>query len=117
MWVGATVDGQRWQLRRACYSRHSLSDAIQAQTPTWLDKLRTHPQQVAMARLTSFELGQIKAHLHHGLGPTAIAAIVQKADGANVSVQGVCDAKAKLEADPKWRPRSTSAIASTSRSG
>ena len=56
-----------------------------------------------MARLTPFELGQIKAHLHHGLGPTAIAALVQKADGAMVSVQGVCDARSKMEADPGWR--------------
>ena len=51
----------------------------------------------------AFELGQIKAHLHHGLGPTAIAALVQKADGEMVSVQGVCDARAKMEADPAWR--------------
>ena len=56
-----------------------------------------------MARLTPFEVGQIKAHLDHGLAATAIAAIVKKADGAHVSVQGVCDAKAKLEEDPSWR--------------
>ena len=56
-----------------------------------------------MARLTPFEIGQIKAHLHDGLSPTDIAGIVKKSDGRNVSVQGVCDAKAKLEGDPKWR--------------
>ena len=56
-----------------------------------------------MARLTPFEVGQIKAHLHHGLGPCAIAAVVKKVDGERVSVQAVCDAKAKLEADPKGR--------------
>lgn len=56
-----------------------------------------------MARLTPFEIGQIKAHLHHGLGPTAIAGIVKKVDGANVSVQGVADVKAKLEESPNWR--------------
>ncbi len=56
-----------------------------------------------MARLGPFEIGQIKAHLHHGLGPTAIAGLVKKADGTNVSPQAVCDAKAKLEGDPAWR--------------
>ena len=56
-----------------------------------------------MARLTAFEVGQIKAHLHHGLGPSAIAGLVKKSDGTHVSVQGVCDAKAKLDADPTWR--------------
>ena len=56
-----------------------------------------------MARLTPFEVGQIKAHLHHGLGPTSIAALVVKADGSCVSVQGVSDVKAKLEADRAWR--------------
>ena len=35
-----------------------------------------------MARLTPFEIGQIKAHLHHGLGATAIANLVAKIDAA-----------------------------------
>lgn len=56
-----------------------------------------------MARLSPFEIGQIKAHLHHGLGPTAIAGIVTKEDGTYISVQGVCDARAKLEENPAWR--------------
>ena len=56
-----------------------------------------------MARLTPFEIGQIKAHLHHGLGATAIAGLVTKIDGASVSAQAVCDVKAKLEENPSWR--------------
>ena len=56
-----------------------------------------------MARLTPFEIGQIKAHLHHGLGATAIAGLVKKIDGASISVQAVCNAKAKLEDNPSWR--------------
>ena len=56
-----------------------------------------------MARLTPFDIGQIKAHLWHGLGPTAIAGIVKKADGTNISAQGVCNVQAKLEQDPAWR--------------
>ena len=30
---------------------------------------------------TAFELGQIKAHIHHGLGPLAISRILVKPDG------------------------------------
>ena len=56
-----------------------------------------------MPRLSPFEVGQIKAHLYHGLGPRAIAGLVKKSDGTNVSVQGVCDTKAKLDGDPSWR--------------
>ena len=55
-----------------------------------------------MARLTPSEIGQIKAHLHRGLGPSAIACIVKKAVGANAPVQGVSDAKAELEENPAW---------------
>ena len=57
----------------------------------------------AMAQLTPFEIGQIKAHAYHQLGPTAIAAIVKKEDGTHPSVQAVADALAKFEASPKWR--------------
>ena len=32
-------------------------------------------------QFTRFEVGQGKAHLHHGLGPTEIARIITKADG------------------------------------
>ena len=56
-----------------------------------------------MARLTPFEVGQIKAHLYHGMGPAAMASIVKKADGQFVSKQAVCNVINKLEADPKWR--------------
>ena len=55
-------------------------------------------------QLSAFEIGQIKAHLHHGLGPTAIARILLKPDGkSRWSDQAVADAIAKLEADPQWR--------------
>ena len=54
-----------------------------------------------MARLTPFEIGQIKAHLHRGLGATATAGPVTKMDGASVSAQAVCDVKTKLEDNPR----------------
>ena len=53
-----------------------------------------------MARLTAFEVGQVKAHAYHDLGPTAISKLVQKSDGEYVSKQSVVDVLAKLEADP-----------------
>ena len=57
-----------------------------------------------MARFTPFEVGQVKAHLHHNLGPSEISRIVLKQDGkSHFSVQAVCDAINKLQADPKWR--------------
>ena len=54
--------------------------------------------------LTPFEVGQIKAHSHHGLGPVAIAKILLKPDGkTHWSVQAIADALAWLEQDPSWR--------------
>ena len=40
-----------------------------------------------MAQRAPLKIEQIKAHLHHGLGPTAIASFVKKADGVNVSLK------------------------------
>ena len=62
-----------------------------------------HPISEHMARLTPFEIGQIKAHADHELGATAIAAIVRKPDGACVSKQAVCDVLQKLKSHPWWR--------------
>ena len=33
------------------------------------------------SQFTAFEVGQVKAHVHHGLGPSAISRIVMKPDG------------------------------------
>ena len=53
---------------------------------------------------TPFEVGQVKAHLHHGLGPTEIARIITKADGkSRFSDTAVANIIAKLEAQPTWR--------------
>ena len=56
-----------------------------------------------MAQLDAFVVGQIKAHVYHGLGPTAIAAIVTKPDNVtHPSVQAVADVIAKLNGK-SWR--------------
>ena len=59
----------------------------------------------AMAyQLGPFEVGQIKAHLEHGLGCTAIAKRLLKADGKNLySESAVYKAMCKLEENPCWR--------------
>ena len=38
-------------------------------------------KQKAQYQFTPFDLGQIKAHMYHGLGATEIARILRKADG------------------------------------
>ena len=70
-------------------------------------------------QFSPFEIGQIKAHVYHGLGATQIARILVKSDGktkwSDSAVQNQMD---KLEEQPKWRgerqegsmrPRKTSA--------
>ena len=34
-----------------------------------------------MSQFSAFEVGQVKAHMHHGLGSQRISAILVKADG------------------------------------
>ena len=57
-----------------------------------------------MSQLTPFEVGQIKAHLHHELGPAEISRIVLKKDGkSRFSDTAIADAIAKLMSNPAWR--------------
>ena len=53
--------------------------------------------------MTPFEYGQIKAHMHHGLGPAAISEMLCKCDGQHPSVEQVSQAVTKLRDDPSWR--------------
>ena len=44
-------------------------------------------------QLGAFDVGQIVAHLHHGLTPAAIARVVKKPDGKSIrSAQAIVDA-------------------------
>ena len=57
-----------------------------------------------MSRLGPFEVGQIKAHLHHGLSGAAILGILKKPDGRTPwNHQTVYNAIDKLKEDPSWR--------------
>ena len=70
-------------------------------------------------QFSAFQVGQVKAHLHHGLNAPQIQDIVVKADGkSHFSEQAIRDCIAKLEDDPFWtgqrqegsaRPRKTTA--------
>ena len=55
-------------------------------------------------QFTPFEIGQVKAHVHHGLGAAEIARILVKADGkTHWSDNAVQKQIEKLEEQPKWR--------------
>jgi len=57
-----------------------------------------------MAQLTPFDIGQIKAHLYHGLKGAAISRILLKPDGkSRWSETAIQIAVSKLESDDDWR--------------
>ena len=59
---------------------------------------------MANARLTPFEIGQIKAHVYHGLSGAAISRVLKKPDGKSFwSETAIQDAINKLEDQPRWR--------------
>ena len=57
-----------------------------------------------MAQLGPFEIGQIKAHVSHGMGGAAISRILFKPGGIKTwSEKCVQDAVKKLADNPDWR--------------
>ena len=55
-------------------------------------------------QFSPFEIGQIKAHVYHGLGAAQIARILVKADGkTHWSDQAVQNQMDKLDGNRKWR--------------
>ena len=62
------------------------------------------PAGSKQARLGPFEVGQIKAHMHHGLNPTDISKLVKKPGGKlTFSAHAIADAVAKLNNNKAWR--------------
>ena len=58
----------------------------------------------AKYQLTSFEVGQVKAHLEHGLSGREIARRVFKADGKTTyGSQAILNCITKLTENPRWR--------------
>ena len=55
------------------------------------------------ARLTPYEVGQIKAHHAHGMGPVDIAGVVVKTDGAHPTHSAVSQTLSHLGRNGKWR--------------
>jgi hypothetical protein len=63
-------------------------------------------QERELANLSPFEVGQIKAHLEHGLRPGEVWWRILKPQGSHpmrFSPQAIGQAIAKLENDPAWR--------------
>ena len=55
-------------------------------------------------QMSPFEVGQVKAHLHHGLKAAAISRIMAKSDGISQwTSKAVKTVVKKLKADPSWR--------------
>ena len=55
-----------------------------------------------MYQLSSFEVGQIKTHMHHDYCAEEIRQVVTKADGKSLwSHHAIADAMSKLEENPK----------------
>ena len=59
---------------------------------------------MASYQLSPFEVGQVKAHMEHGLGCTSIAQRLKKADGkTSFSETAISNSMKKLQENPKWR--------------
>ena len=59
---------------------------------------------MASYHLSPFDVGQVKAHLHHGLGPAAICALVKKSDGkTSWSLNAIKAVVDRLQSEPAWR--------------
>ena len=55
-------------------------------------------------QLSPFEVGQVKAHMEHGLGSTEISRRVFKPDGkSNFSETAILQCMGKLKKNPRWR--------------
>ena len=55
------------------------------------------------ARLTPYEVGQIKAHHAHGMVPVDIAGVVVKTDGAHPTHSAVSQTLSHLGRNGTWR--------------
>ena len=67
-------------------------------------RVRVRKTFLKATQLGEFEAGQVKAHLHHNLGPAAIAKIMAKPDGkSRYSENAISDCIKKIKADPNWR--------------
>ena len=53
--------------------------------------------------MTPFELGQVLAHVYHGLGPAEIARIITRADGSHFTHQTIANNMSKLANNPQYR--------------
>ena len=65
-------------------------------------RFRAKPKKTSEYQFSPFDIGQIKAHVHHGLGATAIAHVLLKPD-SRWKEGAVRKVMAKLQTYPSWR--------------
>lgn len=59
---------------------------------------------MALSKLTPFEVGQVKAHMEHGLGCVAIAKRIYRSDGkSQFGETAIVNCMNKLKEQPDWR--------------
>ena len=67
-------------------------------------RVHVRKNHLKRAQLGLLEVGQVKAHVYHGLGPSEISRVIVKPDGkSHYTPTAIADCIAKLQANPKWR--------------
>jgi len=56
-----------------------------------------------LTKLTPFDVGQVKAHMQHGLGCTKISRLVLRPDGSPFSETAIANCMNNLKLNPTWR--------------
>lgn len=73
----------------------------------WIVSLRGMPPVLSKSnvkhQLTPFDIGQVKAHMEHGLSAAAISLRVFKAAGGTFGETAIQNCMNKLKATPRWR--------------
>ena len=83
-----------------------VQDCLLDRINTWI---RRHPRMACSKyQLGPFEVGQVKAHMEHGLGCTEIASRVFKADGKTLFGEtAIVNCMNKLRDNKQWMGRET----------
>ena len=66
-------------------------------------RIRDRKHFLKKSQMGVFEVGQVKAHVYHGLGATAISRILTKPDGkSHYSATAIADCIERLSSEPAW---------------
>ena len=89
--------------RVPCCSLSGLTPLRDQRTEVFHKMPKHSAKQPKQPPLGPFELGQIKAHMFHELGPQDISDIVARVDGTPINRQTVANAMEKLRTDPAYQ--------------